>query len=122
MDEDFAERAEELSSRTIDGGSRGRGVRGRGGKGRGGRGGGRGGKTEGGGMNREVAISKALSKLLRHAAEDVGLKLDPEGYAHLDEVVSNLILFFDFTHSAIAKELAPLLESRVHQKHLLTRS
>lgn len=66
----------------------------RGGSGRGrGRGGGNGksagGRASGkGGMNREVAISKALSKLLRHAAEDVGLKLDSEGYARVDEVVS----------------------------------
>lgn len=85
------DRAEELSSRMRDGGSSGRG--GRGGRVRGGR---RAGKAEGGGMNREVAISKALSKLLRHAAEDVGLKLDTEGYAHLDEVVSHFILLFSF--------------------------
>lgn len=43
-----------------------------------------GGKVE----NREVAVSKALSKLLRHAAEDEGLALDPEGFARLDQVVS----------------------------------
>ncbi|KAI9646206.1 tRNA 2'-phosphotransferase [Ciborinia camelliae] len=62
----------------------------RGGKGgRGGRGG-RGGKSgggAGGGQNREVVISKALSKLLRHAAEDEGLKLDGEGFARLDLVM-----------------------------------
>ena len=39
-------------------------------------------------MNREVAVSKALSKLLRHAAEDVGVTLDGEGFARLDQVVS----------------------------------
>lgn len=39
-------------------------------------------------MNREVAVSKALSKLLRHAAEDAGLTLDDEGYARVDQVVS----------------------------------
>jgi 2'-phosphotransferase len=38
-------------------------------------------------MNREVAVSKALSKLLRHAAEDAGLTLDGEGFARLDQVV-----------------------------------
>ncbi|KUJ21040.1 uncharacterized protein LY89DRAFT_577171 [Mollisia scopiformis] len=38
-------------------------------------------------MNREVAISKALSKLLRHAAEEAGLKLDAEGYTPLDQVL-----------------------------------
>jgi len=41
-----------------------------------------------GGMKREVAISKALSKLLRHAAEDEGLALDGEGFARVDQVVS----------------------------------
>ena len=80
--EDFIDRAEELDIQ--DGGGR-RGTRG------GGRGKGRGGKSGGGSggtLNREVAVSKALSKLLRHAAEDAGLKLDAEGYARLDDVVS----------------------------------
>lgn len=58
----------------------------RGGKGKGGRGG-KGGA--GGGMDREVAISKALSKLLRHAAADAGLKLDGEGYGNVDQVVGS---------------------------------
>lgn len=39
-------------------------------------------------MNREVAVSKALSKLLRHAAGDAGVKLDAEGFASLEQVVS----------------------------------
>jgi RNA:NAD 2'-phosphotransferase (TPT1/KptA family) len=43
-------------------------------------------------MNREVAVSKALSKLLRHAAEDEGLALDNEGFARLDQVVSFSVL------------------------------
>lgn len=64
------------------GGNTGGGGRGRG-KGKGAvRGGG------GGGQNREVLISKALSKLLRHAAVDEGLKLDDEGFVGLDLVVS----------------------------------
>lgn len=37
---------------------------------------------------RDVSISKALSKLLRHAANDAGLELDKEGFARLDDVVS----------------------------------
>lgn len=53
---------------------------------RGGRGGG--GGRAGGEMNREIAVSKALSKLLRHAAEDAGLALDGEGFARVDQVVS----------------------------------
>jgi 2'-phosphotransferase len=58
----------------------------RGGKTAAGGGGRRGGG--GGGGGREVLISKALSKLLRHAAEEEGLKLDSEGFARLDLVVS----------------------------------
>jgi hypothetical protein len=81
--EDFIDRAEELDTQERSGrrGNRG-GGRGKGRDGKSGRGSG------GGSMDREVAVSKALSKLLRHAAEEVGLKLDAEGYARLDDVVS----------------------------------
>ena len=44
-----------------------------------------------GGLSREVQISKGLSKLLRHAAGDAGLKLDAEGFARVDRVVSLLL-------------------------------
>lgn len=50
--------------------------------------GGRGGRNAGRGEGREVAVSKALSKLLRHAAEDEGLILDGEGFGRVDQVVS----------------------------------
>lgn len=50
-----------------------------------------GGNGQGREMNREVAVSKALSKLLRHAAEEAGLRLDQEGYARVDQVVSLLM-------------------------------
>jgi 2'-phosphotransferase len=51
---------------------------------------GRGGRSTGGrpGRGREVEISKALSKLLRHAAVEEGLELDAEGFAKMDQVVS----------------------------------
>ncbi|KAM3464731.1 hypothetical protein NHJ6243_002295 [Beauveria neobassiana] len=52
-------------------------------KGRGGRGGGGG----GGGGNRSSDVSRALSRLLRHQAENAGIKLDGEGYAPLDKVL-----------------------------------
>ena len=81
---------------------------------RGGRGG-RGGKSGGGGggeMNREVAVSKALSKLLRHAAEEVGLAMDAEGFARVDQVVRFLILFVSslylFVYSIQASQLPGL--------------
>lgn len=78
--------SEECDTTIRGGGRRGESsTRGRG-RGRGGRGGGGGGGK--GEMNREVAVSKALSKLLRHAADDAGLKLDGEGFARVDQVVS----------------------------------
>ena len=42
------------------------------------------GKPSGG---RDVTVSKALSLLLRHAAEKEGLKLDSQGYANVADVV-----------------------------------
>jgi RNA:NAD 2'-phosphotransferase (TPT1/KptA family) len=38
-------------------------------------------------MPRDVLVSKALSKLLRHSAEKEGLKLDEAGYINLKDVV-----------------------------------
>ncbi len=68
------------------------------GKGRaGGRGGGRGtGRGGGGGASRDMLLSKALSKLLRHQAVSAGIQLDREGFAPLDRVVSLLFLVFFF--------------------------
>jgi hypothetical protein len=50
---------------------------------------GRGKGSGGGGQGREVQVSKALSKLLRHQAANAGIQLDDEGYAPLDAVVSS---------------------------------
>lgn len=60
--------------------------KGKAGAGRGGGGGGRG--TGRGGASREMLLSKALSKLLRHQAVAAGIELDREGYAPLEKVVS----------------------------------
>lgn len=71
----------------------GRGLRSNAGaRGGGGGKGNRAGGSGGGEMNREVAVSKALSKLLRHAAVDAGLKLDLEGFCRVDQVVSIYLL------------------------------
>ncbi|VUC22062.1 unnamed protein product [Clonostachys rosea] len=75
----------------------------RGGGGRRGRGGGGG----GGGMSREVQISKALSRLLRHQAENAGITLDGEGYAPLDRVLAwgplrSLQVSFEDIQSAVS--------------------
>ncbi|OTB08639.1 hypothetical protein M426DRAFT_158993 [Hypoxylon sp. CI-4A] len=75
--EEYAETAERIEDLTLRGKGRGGRVR-RGGGGRGG-----GGK----GLGREMQISKALSTLLRHQAENAGITLDAEGYAPLDKVM-----------------------------------
>lgn len=63
------------------------GGRSRGGGG-GARRGGRGGRGGQGPPTREVRVSMALSKLLRHKAVSAGITLDAEGFAELDKVVS----------------------------------
>ncbi|KAL4881154.1 KptA family-domain-containing protein [Aspergillus karnatakaensis] len=52
--------------------------------------GGRGNRGGGGSGNasREVQVSKALSYLLRHAAEREGLKIDAQGYANVADVMA----------------------------------
>jgi 2'-phosphotransferase len=64
---------------------------------RSGRGRGRGGRSTGGrpSQGREVEISKALSKLLRHAAVEAGLELDGEGFAKVDQVVGPVSFLAD---------------------------
>jgi hypothetical protein len=91
--EDFIDMAEELDLTDRGAKRDARGGRSRAGDGGGSSGkGSRAGGSGGGEMNRELAISKALSKLLRHAAVDAGLKLDPEGFARVDQVVSICLL------------------------------
>lgn len=80
---DLADRAAADSS--SRGGGRGP-KSGRGGGGRGGHGG-HGGHRKGGG-GRDVDLSRALSKLLRHQASSAGITLDAEGYAPLDKVLA----------------------------------
>ncbi|KAM0240970.1 hypothetical protein ACHAPO_001772 [Fusarium lateritium] len=53
---------------------------------RGGKGRGKGGGS--GGQGREVQVSKALSRLLRHQAANAGIQLDDEGFARLDAVLA----------------------------------
>lgn len=61
-----------------------------------GRGGGGGGGGGGGRSRREVSLSKALSRLLRHQADSAGIELDREGFARLDKVVSYFSFSFSF--------------------------
>ncbi|TVY92229.1 tRNA 2'-phosphotransferase [Lachnellula willkommii] len=85
LGEDIGDLPEELAfeEKFHGGGNQGGGGRGRGKGGRGGKSGGGGGNPQ----NKKMQISKALSKLLRHAAADAGLKLDSEGYGRLDQVM-----------------------------------
>ncbi|RYP63410.1 hypothetical protein DL770_009389 [Monosporascus sp. CRB-9-2] len=76
-DDVYADAAERMDGLALRGGGR----RGGGGGGRRGRGGG------GRNQDRDVALSKALSLLLRHQAHSAGIKLDAEGYAPLDKVL-----------------------------------
>ncbi|KAI0887267.1 uncharacterized protein GGS22DRAFT_106838 [Annulohypoxylon maeteangense] len=92
--EDTAERMEGLALR---------------GKGRGGRDR-RGGREGGAGrpQDRGVAISKALSLLLRHRAVDAGVQIDAEGFASLDRVMQwprlkSLNPSFDEIREAVAE-------------------
>ncbi|KAJ3578493.1 hypothetical protein NPX13_g2075 [Xylaria arbuscula] len=78
MSEGFQDTADRMEDLALSGGA------GRGGKNR--RGGRRGGGGGGAGQSRQVLISKALSTLLRHQAQNAGIKLDAEGFAPLDKV------------------------------------
>ncbi|KAK0630751.1 KptA family-domain-containing protein [Bombardia bombarda] len=80
MEDEIAERFEATSLNRGKGGGKARGG------GRGGRGGGRGGGGGGSG-GRDVNLSRALSKLLRHQAASAGIPLDSEGFAPLDRVL-----------------------------------
>ncbi|TVY85559.1 tRNA 2'-phosphotransferase [Lachnellula suecica] len=85
LEEDLGGLTEDLA---LDEKLQGRGNQGGGGRGRGK--GARGVRSGGGGgsaQNKEILVSKALSKLLRHAAGDAGVQLDSEGYAKLDQVM-----------------------------------
>ncbi|KAK3985937.1 KptA family-domain-containing protein [Cladorrhinum sp. PSN332] len=80
MDRDAAEEiADQFESVALASGGGGRGGKKGGRGGRGGGGAGRGG--------REVQLSKALSKLLRHQAGSAGIELDDGGFAQLDKVL-----------------------------------
>ncbi|KAI0552043.1 hypothetical protein F4679DRAFT_582107 [Xylaria curta] len=79
MADDFQDAADRIEDHVLGGGA------GRGGRNR--RGGGGGGGGGAGGSNRQVQISKALSTLLRHQAQNAGIQLDSEGFAPLDRVM-----------------------------------
>lgn len=51
------------------------------------------GRGQGQGQSRDVQVSKALSLLLRHAAEKEGLKMNAQGYASVPDVVCSFVVF-----------------------------
>ncbi|KAK3357507.1 KptA family-domain-containing protein [Lasiosphaeria hispida] len=83
MDDEITQIADQLEDQASPGRGRGGGSSSRG------RGGGRGGRfrTNKGGKGREVDLSRALSRLLRHQAANAGVELDREGFASLDKVL-----------------------------------
>jgi RNA:NAD 2'-phosphotransferase (TPT1/KptA family) len=77
---------------------------------------GRGGRGHGQPMTREVQISKAMSLLLRHAAEKEGLKMNAQGYASVADVVSPQSSYDRLSsHNSFPATMA---EAQVHQSHL----
>lgn len=48
-------------------------------------------RGRGGPVSRDVQISKAMSLLLRHAAEKEGLKMNDQGYANVSDVVCSFL-------------------------------
>jgi RNA:NAD 2'-phosphotransferase (TPT1/KptA family) len=58
-------------------------------------------RSQGQGQSRDVQVSKALSLLLRHAAEKEGLKMNEQGYASVTDVVCFItprIITLRYTH------------------------
>lgn len=49
---------------------------------------------------RDVTVSKALSYLLRHAAEKEGLEMNAQGYANVQDVVRLFVLYLSIPHWA----------------------
>lgn len=49
-------------------------------------------RGRGQGQSRDVQVSKALSLLLRHAAEKEGLKMNAQGYASVSDVVCSFVI------------------------------
>ncbi|KAK4043193.1 KptA family-domain-containing protein [Parachaetomium inaequale] len=81
--------ADRLEDMTVAASSRHSGGGGRRGGGKGGGKGGGGGRSggEGGRGRREVDLSRALSRLLRHQAGSAGVEIDREGFAGLERVL-----------------------------------
>ena len=48
--------------------------------------------SEGEVMVNKVSASKFLSLLLRHKPEEVGLVLDPDGWAEIDQIVERTVI------------------------------
>jgi putative RNA 2'-phosphotransferase len=65
-------------------------------------------------MNRRLTkISKYLSFILRHHPETIGLKLDPERWASVDELVKNANLNGKSITLAQVKEVVALNEDKI---------
>lgn len=100
--DDLADQFEDKASVRAAAGKNG------GGRKAGGGGGGKG-KPGDGGKQREKQISMALSRLLRHQALNAGIKLDKEGYAPLDRVVSAICFLLAVLQAGLSLSSPPLV-------------
>lgn len=82
------------------------------------RGQGRGGQ----GQSRDVQISKALSLLLRHAAEKEGLKMNGQGYANVADVVCPPVFWLAGLLYLLVTNISPytatMAKAEIHKMYL----
>ncbi|KAL4890773.1 KptA family-domain-containing protein [Aspergillus ambiguus] len=70
-------------------------------------------------LSRDVQVSKALSTLLRHAAEKEGLKMDSQGYANLADVLAwNRLKSLKATFSEVIDSVANNEKKRFALLHI----
>lgn len=77
-------------------------------------------RPRGQGQSRDVQVSKAMSLLLRHAAEKEGLKMNSQGYANVADVVSSSAPFQHCRGNQTLTDIhaAPMAQAQISQSHL----
>jgi RNA:NAD 2'-phosphotransferase (TPT1/KptA family) len=70
--------------------------------------------------SRDVQVSKALSHLLRHAAEKEGVKMTAQGYANVSDVVCTLPTFASRAERPTNAVMVPakLAQAQIPQNHI----
>lgn len=77
-------------------------------------------RPRGQGQSRDVQISKAMSFLLRHAAEKEGLKMNSQGYANVADVVRSFTPLQQYSKNASLTDRhpAPMAQAQIPPSHL----